>query len=195
MNDDEIKWNQRYAAGTYPTEPHEAVQSFYSLAKIGNAMDIAAGNGRNSIFLAEQGFQVDAVDISSMGLKSIEKNDLGIRTIHADLNRYLIANSQYDLIVNTNFLLRRLFPLIISGLKENGILIFQTYLDPALTGGKVDPEKQDRYLKPNELLHAFLELHILYFQEKVETFDDGRKLKAAVLVAKKETLSGLQRFS
>lgn len=189
MNDDEKKWDLRYAAGTYPNEPQTVVRTFYSLAKIGYALDLAAGNGRNSIFLAQQGFCVDAVDISSKGLSCIDTYYHPIQTIHADLNHYHIIANRYDVIVNTNFLLRRLFPLIIFGLKTDGILIFQTYMHPELTGGKADPLKEDRYLKPNELLHGFLDLHILYYEEKVEIFDDGQKLKAAILVAKKRLSS------
>lgn len=190
MKSDETRWNRRYSSGKkYPTEPHDAVVAYHSLAKKGNALDIAAGNGRNSCFLAENGFHVDAVDISSVGLKLIHQKNSTINTIHADLDEYRITKNRYDLIININFLDRRLFPRIKTGLKDSGLLIFQTFMDPRLTGATFDPQKVDRYLKPNELVHAFLSLHVLRYEEKEVTFSNGEILKAAMLVAKKESLS------
>ena len=185
MKADEIRWNERYAAGGYPTDPKEIVTTFYTLAKVGTALDIAAGNGRNSVFLADRGFAVDAVDISATGLDTIDKKNTKIHTICTDLDHYQIAENKYDLIVNTNFLQRRLFPYIKAGLKKNGILIFQTFMDPRLTGADFDPEKQDRYLQPNELLHSFLSLHIHFYQEKDVQMKTGEILKSATLVGQR----------
>ena len=188
MKSDEIKWNRRYSAGKYPTEPHDAVVAFHTFSKKGIALDIAAGNGRNSCFLAENGFQVDAVDISSVGLKSINQKKPAVNTIQADLDDYKILEDRYDLIVNINFLDRRLFPRIKSGLRDSGLLIFQTFMDWRLTGAAFDPQKVDRYLKPNELVHSFLSLRVLAYEEKEVTFSTGEILKAALLVAKKENM-------
>jgi SAM-dependent methyltransferase len=186
MKSDETKWNKRYASGKYPTVPHDAVVNYHSLAQKGDALDIAAGNGRNSCFLAENGFNVDAVDISTKGLDLIKQQNPSINTIHADLDNYRISENSYDLILNINFLDRRLFPQIISGLKKTGLLIFQTFMDPRLTDAYLDPDKIDRYLSPNELLHAFIFLHVLFYEEKKVEFTNGEILKAAILVAKKD---------
>lgn len=192
MKSDETRWNRRYSSGDkYPTEPHDAVVAYHSLSKKGRALDIAAGIGRNACFLAEKGFQVDAVDISSVGLKSIHQKNPDVNTIHADLDDYQLSKDHYDLIVNINFLDRRLFPQIQKGLKNSGLLIFQTFMDPRLTGATFDPQKVDRYLKPNELVHSFLSLHVLRYEEKEVTFSNGEILKAALLVAGKENLNEL----
>ena len=185
MKSDALKWNQRYATGDYPSNPHQAVTTCSSLASVGRALDIAAGNGRNTHFLAEKGYAVDAVDISETGLACIKKDTGTIRIIHADLDRYQIAENQYELIININFLQRRLFPYIVTGLKKNGLLIFQTFMDPRLTGATYDPEKRDQYLMPNELLHAFLSLRVLQYEEKELRFTNGEWMMAALLVARK----------
>ena len=186
MKDDEIKWNKRFALGTYPTDPNDMVQAYCHLAKKGKALDIAAGNGRNSIYLAEQGFSVEAVDISGEGLNIIKSTRSDIVLIKKDLDIYQIRKNRYDLIVNINFLQRRLIPYIKTGLKRGGVLIFQTFMDPKLTGGTCDKMKKDYYLTPNELLHSFLSLHVIYYEEKEVVFSNGEKLKAATLVGKKE---------
>ncbi len=188
MKSDETKWNKRYTSGKYPVTPHEAVVNYQGLAHKGDALDIAAGNGRNACFLAENGFRVDAVDISSVGLDLIKKRAPSIDIIHADLDTYRIPENSYDLILNINFLDRRLFPQIIAGLKRTGLLIFQTFMDPRLTNAHFDPEKIDRYLSSNELLHTFISLHVLFYEEKKVEFSNGELLKAAILVAKKDLL-------
>ncbi len=185
MKADEVKWNRRYASGNYPTEPNEAIRSHFELAKRGRALDIAAGNGRNSIFLAEQGFSVEAADISGTGLELIRESRPDIELIQTDLDFYRIRKNRYDLIVNINFLQRRLFPQIKTGLKINGILIFQTFMEPELTGGKSPKGKKDRYLATNELLHSFIALQVVLYEEKDVVFSNGEILKTATLVARK----------
>ena len=68
MLQDRLKWNEKYRSGEYPDESAAIVTKYATLARGKKALDIAAGNGRNALFLAEQGFSVDAVDISDAGL-------------------------------------------------------------------------------------------------------------------------------
>jgi tellurite methyltransferase len=67
---DRDKWDSRYLKNPGGIEPSLVLKSFFGLASCGNALAIACGNGRNSLFLAEKGFIVDAVDISMIGNKS-----------------------------------------------------------------------------------------------------------------------------
>ena len=73
MQNDRKRWNEKYLSETYSVDPSPIVKKFYKMAPGGIALDIAAGTGRNAIFLAEKGFQVDAVDISDVGLRKISK--------------------------------------------------------------------------------------------------------------------------
>ncbi len=68
MLQDRVKWNEKYQSESYSEEPAAIVKEYAKLASGKKALDIAAGNGRNALFLAEQGFSVDAVDISDAGL-------------------------------------------------------------------------------------------------------------------------------
>ena len=69
MLKDRLKWNEKYQTASYPLEPAPILKNYIDLAGGRKALDIAAGNGRNALFLAEQGFTVDAVDISDSGLR------------------------------------------------------------------------------------------------------------------------------
>ena len=165
MFEDRIKWNEKFRQKQYPAEPSQIVEDFYSLAPGKNALDIGAGNGRNSLFLAEHGFSVDAVDISEEGLKQFAGKRPEIRPICADLDTFDIPAKRYDLIVNVKFLNRRIFPYIKEGLKKGGILIFETFAETEHSG-EIKSMCRDYLLRKNELLHAFLSLRIVYYSEK-----------------------------
>ncbi len=164
MLQDRLKWNEKYQTQSYPDEPAAIVKKYAKLAKGKKALDIAAGNGRNALFLGRQGFSVDAVDISDKGLKRFAAAHPNIHPICADLDDFDITPNRYDLIVNVKYLNRRLFPYIYEGLAPGGILIFETFL--ASSDPDADPlAGQDYLLRENELLHAFLSLRILRYKE------------------------------
>ncbi len=167
MLQDRLKWNEKYQSQSYPDEPAAIVKEYAKLASGKNALDIAAGNGRNSLFLAHQGFSVDAVDISDTGLNLFASEHANIHPICADLDDFDIPSKRYDLIINIKFLNRRLFPYIRDGLAPGGVLIFQTFLDSS-NPDTDRPVCQDYLLRKNELLHAFLSLRILRYKESEE---------------------------
>jgi len=178
--EDKNKWNEKYKKEDFPEEPSEIVKNFYKLAKKGKALDIAAGTGRNSIFLKEKGFDVEAVDISDVALEKLNKKDLNIKTVLADLDNYHINENMYELIININFLNRNLIPQIKEGLKKEGVIIFETFV--------LNEESKTKqfYLRNNELLHLFLDFYIVFYQEKDVIKYDGRKGRKAYLVAIKK---------
>jgi tellurite methyltransferase len=171
MRQDRLKWNEKYQNQNYPDEPAAIVRQYFNLAAGKNALDIAAGNGRNALFLARQGFVVDAVDIADAGLAKFAGKHPGVHPICADLDDFDIPANRYDLIVNIKYLNRRLFPYIREGLTKDGVLIFETFLaspDPA----NEQPISRDYLLQENELLHAFASLKIVLYQEADETDHD-----------------------
>jgi len=184
MKEDRIRWNQKYRSRTPSPEPAPIVVRHHRLATIGRALDIAAGNGGNALFLAQHGFQVEAVDISDEALLRLAGRHPRAQPICADLDRFDIPENRYDLIVNIRFLNRRLFPFILAGLKPGGVLIFETYLEGPL---RDDARSccRDYLLRPNELLHAFIGLRILFYsEERTGSTADGRA--SAALVALKQ---------
>jgi SAM-dependent methyltransferase len=183
MQKDREKWNKKYRTESRAEEPSSIVKKFCSLAPKGSALDIATGNGRNALFLANQGFQVEAVDISDEGLINIAGRHPNLQPICADLDLFDIPENRYCLILNIRFLNRRLFPYIKEGLTAGGILIFETFLDTP-SGHETASLCRDYLLKSNELLHAFLSLKILYYHEGLsDNSQDPRHV--ASLVAKK----------
>jgi SAM-dependent methyltransferase len=182
MEKDRKKWNAKHRSRPADNKPSEVVRRFAGLACIGRALDIAAGNGRNAAYLADLGFSVDAVDISEVGLARSSHRHPHIHTIQADLDTYVIAEDTYDLIINLNFLQRRLFPLVADGLSANGVLIFKTFVlgDSQAEAG---PRCRDYLLRPNELLHAFSALRVIYYNEEDQPTNGNPPM--ATLVARR----------
>jgi len=83
----------------------------------GKALDLAAGSGRHSLWLAERGWDVSAVDIQ------IEEIP-GVHCIRADLenHEYRIAADSWDLIVCWLYWQPDLLPEIARGLRNGGIV-------------------------------------------------------------------------
>jgi len=183
---DKERWNHRHVDRPISTEVATIVSRFAPMATVGRALDIAAGAGRNTHFLAEKGFVVDAVDYSDVALSQI-KELATINKIEADLDTYLFKVDEYDLIVNCNYLDRRHFPLIKEALKCDGVLIFETFI--ATSGeGYHQPSNLDFVLRKNELLHAFIGLDIVYYEERDDINNRGEKVRIASLVARKRGL-------
>jgi len=143
MEEDRIKWDARYTGTEYffSCAPSRFLEQNLDLIRAlagRRALDIACGEGRNGIFLAQNGFEVTAVDISERGLaRGIKRAaQLGVRVnfVQADLENYRLQEN-YDLIINFNFLLRPLIPMLVDALAPCGVVLMETILEiPTLQG-------------------------------------------------------------
>lgn len=190
MKTDQKRWEKRFGRKEFALgkEPNPFLKRHIHLLPKGRALDVATGEGRNAVFLAQNGFDVDAVDISQKGLKKARKlareKGVKINTFLVDLDRYQIEKERYDLIANFYFLKRRLIPRIRKGLKKGGKVIFETYLLEHRTFGTGGPKQAKYFLKPNEPLRLFRNFRILFYREGI--FKEGGRRKAvASLIAEK----------
>jgi hypothetical protein len=96
-------WNQIFEHGTgFEHAPNQLlVQSSQGL-KPGAALDVAMGQGRNSIYLASQGWKVTGIDIADEGLRQAREaataKGLTIDTINADVGKFDYGDDRYDLV-------------------------------------------------------------------------------------------------
>jgi 2-polyprenyl-3-methyl-5-hydroxy-6-metoxy-1,4-benzoquinol methylase len=190
MKSDQRRWNERFKRKEFALgkEPNPFLMKYIHLLPKGKALDIASGEGRNAVFLAQQGFEVDAVDISGKGLKKAQKlareQGVKIKTFLVDLDQYQIEKERYDLIANFYYLKRRLIPRIKKGIKKGGRVVFETYLLEHRTLGTGGPKQAKYFLKPNELLRLFKNFRILFYREGIFK-EGGRKKAVASLIAEK----------
>ena len=99
-------WNQRYSSKTYAygTKANDFLVSMYDRLPTGKILCLAEGEGRNAVWLAQQGNEVTAVDTSDIGLQKARKlakaRDVEVTTVHADLADYDIGTQQWDAIIS-----------------------------------------------------------------------------------------------
>lgn len=97
-------WNRRYETAEYiwQADPNQFVAEHLGDLEPGEAIDLAAGEGRNAIWLAERGWKVTAVDFSDVGLAKASRlagdRGVGIETIAADVTTWE-PTSPVDLVV------------------------------------------------------------------------------------------------
>jgi len=129
----------------------------------GHILDLACGGGRHSRFLQDKGYKLTAVDID---LNAIRDADLsGVNLVQADLENapWPFGSDLFDGIIVVNYLWRPQFQKLMTTLKANGVLIFDTFSLGNEKYGR--PKNPDFLLKPGELKSAFSDLECLDFFE------------------------------
>jgi SAM-dependent methyltransferase len=187
MKEDRIRWNRKFDSKQEMGETSLWVQDMYRMAPGPIVLDLAAGQGRNAAFLARQGYEVLALDLSDRAVQSLKAHNLpGLVPVQADLDTYPLRGESFDLIVCCFFLDRRLFPYIKESLKPGGILLYESAMEsdqPSIN----QPGNRDYLFRTNELLHSFLGLRIISYQEVVfrDAKGDGQNRVVARLAAQK----------
>jgi cyclopropane fatty-acyl-phospholipid synthase-like methyltransferase len=134
------RWEARFAGPDYHfgTEPNAFLKSKADLLKPGQkALSIADGEGRNGVFLAEQGLDVLAMDFSPTALAKSQalarQRGVTIRTEQADLDTWRWPAGAFDVVVAIFFqfcappLRTRVFDGIKRALKPGGLLLMEGY--------------------------------------------------------------------
>lgn len=107
-------WDGRYREGPGPAAPHLAVMEAVLGVAAGRALDIACGTGRHSLWLAEQGWEVTAVDFSRVGVETLVRaaagRGLAVDTHVADARSWTPRQTGYDLVLMAFVHLPELLP-------------------------------------------------------------------------------------
>jgi 2-polyprenyl-3-methyl-5-hydroxy-6-metoxy-1,4-benzoquinol methylase len=159
----------------FSREPSALIRKVASTRKPGRALDIAMGQGRNAIWLAQQGWSVSGYDISAEALRQSNAGaaaaGVKLDTRLASHDDYELGQSQWDLIL-MSFAFTHLndagyMKRVRDSLKPGGVLVVEGF-----NGGK--------RTEPNMILKAFLDYHVLLFEDLPDVADWG-KVKAPLL--------------
>ena len=150
----------------------------------GRVLDVAMGSGRNAIFLAKMGFEVEGIDLSrgavTEALEAARKVDANLKARVVDLESdHSIQIGAYDVIICFNYLQRSLIPVIKDGLRPGGMVVYETFLIDQTRFGK--PTNPDYLLNHNELLDMFRDLRCLRYREGII---ENRKAIAGIIAEK-----------
>ena len=155
------------------------VQRFADLVAAGEVLDLACGHGRHALLFAARGNSVLAVDRDVAALAQLAaRNQAQLQTLQIDLENHAapgpswpFAAQRFAAIVVTNYLHRRLLPLIVDSLAPGGVLIYETFARGNERFGK--PSNPDFLLSPGELLALALNpvkpLRVVAFEEGLRT--------------------------
>jgi SAM-dependent methyltransferase len=187
--EDRRHWEERYATPEYiyGKEPVGFLKENVGLLPRGRAIVLAMGEGRNAVFLAEEGFEVEGCDISTNALEKARRlareRGVELRAFQADLEDYQLPRQSYDVVACFYYLQRDLIPQMKRSLRPGGMIIMETYTKDNLRYGFSGPKNPEYLLDTNELLHLFSDLKVVLYREMVV---EGRKAVASIIAQRVE---------
>lgn len=158
------------------------------LCPAGNGLDIACGAGRDSVFLALNGWQMTGIDRNPDALQRTqrlaESQQVTVNTVLLDMEMpsvnvnpfHAYKKQSFDLICVVRYLHRPLFPYLRGLLKDGGYLLYQTFMQGSEKFGSL--RNPNYLLKLNELADIFQHDDIIH--DKVIYLQDGRSMSAFI---------------
>ena len=189
-----ITWDERFRRSDYPADPDPAdlLRRRVDTLPDGRALDVATGTGRNAVFLADHGYEVDAVDRSRVGLETTlddarERSVADrVNPVQADLNECAFPTEAYDVVTVSFFRVVDRLPDVRAALRDGGVLFAEHHLrttDPVDLG-----PPGDRYrLAADELLRLCLGVTVLSYEAGCEERADGQVGAVARILARNST--------
>lgn len=189
------KWNKKYRERDHHNqkEPSNILVEWEPQLPEGKAFDIGCGTGRNALFLAQKGYTVDAIDFSEEALNIAQdrarKLNLKVNWILDNVNKYEFPTKEYNVIVISFFHPQQKITEIKKSLKEEGIIIMENHIstEDEINRGPSNPHFR---FEPNELLNIFSNFQILFYEEGIETYEDGKKSAIVRLISRRTTEYG-----
>lgn len=186
FDDPKGSWNRRFAADGYlfGTEPNAWLRRHADVWRPGQrVLCVADGEGRNSVWLARRGLQVDAFDLSEVGVAKARafaaEQGAAVNYAVADVDALAWPEALYDGVaaIFVQFadpaMRARLFANIVRCLKPGGVLVLQGYTPRQLeyrTGG---PPILSHLYTEAMLREAFAALRIEVLQEYEDLLTEG----------------------
>lgn len=179
-------WNERYATETYifGTAPNVFLASQADLILPGlRALAIADGEGRNGVWLAEQGAQVHAIDVSPAALEKARKlaaeRGVALDIEQADVLNWNWPEAAYDLVAAIFIQFApppgrdRIIEGIRRTLKPGGVLILQGYTPKQIEFGTGGPPSAANMYTSELLRDWFGDWEILHLAEHESFISEG----------------------
>ncbi len=159
------------AAPAFNTKPNRLLVDAVKGRRPGKALDVAMGQGRNSVYLASQGWDVTGFDVSVAGLKAARQaaqaRSLKITAVHSSDQDSDFGRERWDLIALIYAIEKRSVHRVPAALKPGGIVIVEA-------GHKSASGAPFEY-DTGELLRIFEGFRILRNDEFTELPDWGKE--------------------
>jgi SAM-dependent methyltransferase len=180
------RWNRILTAPTpaFNTKPNAFLVEMTRGLRPGRALDVGMGQGRNALYLAQQGWAVTGFDPAekAVAVAQEQAQKLGVKLTAMVLrdDRFDFGKAQWDLIVLSYVSLRHLVPQINDALKAGGLVVVEGFhrdaTKTASIGGGV-------VFDTNELLRLFEHLRVVRYEDTNGTGDFGMQATRLVRFA------------
>ena len=178
-------WDTRYSdpGHAYGTDPNDFLRQHFTALPMGKILSLCEGEGRNAVFLADQGYDVLAVDASHVGLSNAEslaqQRNVKIKTQVADLAFYTIQPNSWDGIVLIFAHLprpvrQRIYRQAIKGLRPAGVMLLESYGPDQLNFNTGGPKDIDLLPSLAELRNELAGLEFIIAQEIYRDVLEGK---------------------
>jgi tellurite methyltransferase len=167
MKSDRERWDSRYTENreAFP-DPDPFLVTHAGIFVPGRALDLACGFGANSIFLAQRGWTVDAVDVSFSALSCLQreatKRGVSVNCLVADLDDWPLPEDWYDVALVFYFFSEAIIPRLKASMRPGALLIWATY---NVRHAGVRPGMNPRYLVIPETFEGyFADLDVILYE-------------------------------
>ena len=178
-------WDARYAepGWAFGIAPNDFLRDHAYLLPRGRVLCLAEGEGRNAVWLAEQGHDVTAVDISDIGLAKARRlaaeRGVKITTVCADLATFPVAANEWQGVVSIfahvpSEVRRRVHAAIVTALAPGGVLLLEAYRPQQIGRGTGGPPDDERMLDLERLRAELGGLEWLLAHELEREVIEGR---------------------
>lgn len=148
----------------------------------GDVLSLGEGEGRNAVFLAEQGFRVTAVDASPRGLEKLGQlaaaRGVSVTAIEHDLAAFALGDGRWDGIYNIYChlapgLRTELYGRIQRALRPGGVFLTEQFAKDQLQFKSGGPKDENLLLSLAEFQQAFPGYEVAYAAAEKTTLDEG----------------------
>ena len=172
------------AGYAYGTQANDFLQqAFSAIPKGGRVLMLADGEGRNGVFMAEQGYEVVSVDRSAVGLQKAQQlakqRGVILSTLCIDLAEYQPEANSFDGIISIfchlpPALQNVVYSMCAQALKPGGFLLLEGYTPKQLAFNTGGPSKAEMMPDLAHLLRQFSGYQVVLGQEIERTLCEGR---------------------
>jgi tellurite methyltransferase len=170
--DSKTQWDEKYSRPTFIFGKSPAAflaENYQYIPFEGTVLDMGMGEGRNAVFLAQKGYKVTGIDISSVAVKKAyllaQEFGVKIKGVVASLKEYKIQPNSFDAIVCFYYVDKSLVEKIKTWLKPGGVLIYEAYTVREKVKKKRQSSDDENYLREQELLRLFSGMRVLKYEE------------------------------
>jgi SAM-dependent methyltransferase len=169
---------------TFNTEPNAFLVQIAKSRKPGTALDVGMGQGRNAIYLAQQGWTVTGFDPADQAVAAArdraQRLGLKVTTVVADDDHFDWGRDRWDLILLSYVGAREMAADVINSLRPGGVVVIEAFhrdaTKTASIGGGV-------VFDTNELLRLFENLRVIHYEDVAAVADFGSGMTRVVRLA------------